>query len=163
MAYTIAENALLGQNIADTSTTAKHTLGHLVRAKDPTYGHGEFIYLKGVASTAVGTWVVYNTDDWTTTRAVANAIGPVAIAMSANVANQYGWYQISGKAIGACKTLFADNARVWLTSTDGVVDDASVAGDGVSLARGASLTVVSSGVAEFEINRPWVDDRTSFS
>lgn len=159
MAYTIAENMLLGQAIADTSSTAKHSLGLIVQAKDPTYGVGEFIYLKGVASTAVGSWVTYNADDYSTALLAANAIGPVAVAMSANVADQYGWYQISGKAVGKALTGFADNANVYATATAGSVDDAVVAGDRVKLAKGASaVDTPSTGLAEFEIQRPFMDD-----
>lgn len=162
MAYRILSN-IGGQPIADTSASQRHPLGTTVTAVDPAYGEGEFIYLLGAASTAARDWVTYNADDWTTTRLAANAIGPVAIAMSANVTNQYGWYQIRGKALGRCLTLFADNANVWCTGTAGAVDDTSVAGDGVNLAKGASLTVVDSGYAEFEIHRPFVTDFTSFS
>lgn len=159
MAYTIAANMLLGQNIADTSTTQKHELGLIVKAKDPTYGAGEFIYLLGAASTAVGSWVTYDQDGNTTTLLAANAIGPVAVAMSANVANQYGWYQISGKAIGKALTGFVDNANVYATATAGSVDDAVVAGDRVKLAKGASaVDTPSTGLAEFEIQRPFMDD-----
>src|SRR5215207_11732851 len=100
MAYRIQENSIGWQPFAETSTTAKHALGTIRRAIDPTYGPGEFVYLKGVASTAVGSWVLYNEDDGTTSLLAANDIGQVAVAMSANVANQYGWYQINGKAIG---------------------------------------------------------------
>lgn len=159
MAYTINENTLIGQNIADTSTTAKVTLGTIVRAKDPTYGAGEFIYLKGVASTAVGSWVTYNSDDNSTALLAANAIGPVAIAMSANVASQYGWYQIAGKAVGKALTGFVDNANVYATATAGSIDDAVVAGDRVKNAKGASaVDTPSSGLAEFEIQWPFMDD-----
>lgn len=163
MTYRITDSVVGSQAIASTSTTQNHELGKIVRATDPTYGSGEFIYLQGAANTAVGSWVTYNADDWTTTLLAANAIGPVAVAMSANVASGYGWYQISGKAVGKCKTQYADNARAWCTSTAGSVDDASVAGDGISNVKGASATVADSGVADFEIERPWVDDRTSFS
>jgi len=159
MAYTIAENALVGQQFADTSTTQKHTLGLIVQAKDPTYGMGEFIYLKGVANTAIGSWVTFNADDYSTTLLAANAIGPVAVAMSANVANQYGWYQITGKAIGLCLAGFLDDANVYATATAGSVDDAVVAGDRVKNAKGASAIGTPSGsFAEFEIQRPWMDD-----
>jgi hypothetical protein len=162
MAYTIAENMLLGQLIADTSTTQKHQLGLIVRAKDPTYGAGEFIYLLGAANTAIGSWVTYNADDWSTTLLAANAIGPVAVSMSANVASQYGWYQIEGKAIGKALTGYVDNALVWATSTAGSVDDAVVDGDMVHLAKGASaLDTPSAGFAEFEIHRPYCDDITT--
>lgn len=159
MAYTVIDGSLLGQNIADTSTTKKHELGTIVLAKDPTYGVGEFIYLKGVASTAIGSWVTYNQDDWSTDLLAANAIGQVAVAMSANVASQYGWYQISGKAIGKALTGFLDNANVYATATAGSVDDAVVAGDRVKLAKGASaVDTPSTGLAEFEIARPFMDD-----
>jgi hypothetical protein len=134
-------------------------LGDIVRAVDPTYGVGEFIYLKGAASTGVGSWVTYNTDDYSTTLLAANAIGPVAVAMSACVASEYGWYQISGKAVGKALTGFADDANVYATSTAGSVDDAVVAGDRVKNAKGASaVDTPSAGLAEFEISRPWMDD-----
>jgi len=81
--------------------------------------------------------------------------------MSANVGSQYGWYQISGKAVGACLTGYADNAQVWITATGASVDDASVAGDLVNNAKGASTTTVDSGVADFEISRPFVDNISS--
>jgi hypothetical protein len=90
MAYTIQENSLIGQQIAETSVVARHAPGTLVRAKDPAYGTGEFIYLKGIGSTAVGSVVLYNPDDFSTSLIAANDIGPVAVAMSANVAGQYG-------------------------------------------------------------------------
>ena len=84
MAYTVAENMLLAQPIADNSTTQKHAIGQIVKAKDPTYGVGEFIYLVGVASTLVGTVVTWHDA----------------------VATQYGWYQISGIAVvGKANTL----------------------------------------------------------
>lgn len=157
MAY--AQHRAGAQAIADTSTTQKHALGTIVCATDPVYGEGEFIYLLGVASTAVGSWVTYNADDYSTTLLAANAIGPVAVAMSANVASQYGWYQINGKAIGKALTGFADNANVYATATAGSIDDAVVAGDRVKNAKGASaVDTPSTGLAEFEISRPFMDD-----
>lgn len=162
MAYVIQENSLGWQPIATTETTQKHPLGTIVKASDPTYGSGEFIYLKGVVSTAVGSWATINLDDGSTTLLVANAIGPVGVAMSANVASQYGWYQISGKAVGKALTGYVDNALVWATSTAGSVDDTVVDGDMVHLAKGASaVDTPSTGLAEFEISRPYTDDITT--
>lgn len=98
MAYQITDETIGAQPIATTSTTQNHPIGTIVRAKDPTYGEGEFIYLKGVASTVVGSVVTYNSTTGQTTLAAvgANKSFPIAFAMSANVASQYGWYQISG-------------------------------------------------------------------
>lgn len=157
MAFVISEQMVGLQAIADTSEVQQHPLGTIVGAADPDLGAGEFIYLEGVASTAVGSWVTYNLDDGSTTLAVADAIGPVAVAMSANVADQYGWYQISGKAIGVAGDV-ADNAAVYLTATPGSVDDAVVAGDRIKGAKVASADDTISGTAEFELMRPFSDN-----
>lgn len=134
-------------------------LGDIQRAVDPTYGAGEFIYLKGAADTALGSWVTYNADDYSTTLLAANAIGPVAVAMAATVAGEFGWYQIQGKAVGKALTGFVDNANVYATATAGSVDDTVVSGDRVKNAKGASaLDTPSTGLAEFEISRPFMDD-----
>lgn len=156
--WVFAENRL-GQPAMDAvSTTARLPLGTILRAQHPTFGEGEFIYLRGVASTAVGSWVTYNADDGSTALLAANAIGPVAIAMAATVAGTFGWYQISGKAFGLCLASFADNANVYATATAGSVDDAIVAGDRVKLAKGASARDTLTGGAEFEIHRAFMDD-----
>lgn len=160
MTFVINNSRIGTQPIENTETSALHPLGTKVSAADPTYGEGEFVYLKGVASTVVGSWATINYDDGSTTLTVADAIGPVGVAMSANVANQYGWYQIRGKASAQAAASFADNGRVYLTSTAGVVDDAVVDGDMVHNALGAS-TITSAGLADFEIQYPYTDDITT--
>jgi hypothetical protein len=162
MAYEIVNPIVGTQPIADTSTTQNNVLGMIVQATDPTLGAGTFVYLQGLAATAVGSWVTYNASDNTTALLAANAIGPVATAMSANVASQYGWYQIEGKAVGKALASYADNGLVYATATAGSVDDAVVAGDRVKLAKGASAVgTPSSGLAYFEIQRPFMDDATA--
>lgn len=163
MAWTTSENQLLGQAISDLSTTKKHTLGKIVRAKDDTYGEGEFIYLAGVASCVAKSWVTYEDDAYTTTLLAAGAKGPVAVAMAACTSSYYGWFQINGKALAKCLTLYASGNRAWITATGGSVDDASVAGDGIQRVKGASTATVGDLFAEFSIERPWVDAFTSFS
>lgn len=156
----IIRNPIIGvQAIADTSTTKNHPLGTIVVADDPTYGSGEFIYLKGATNTVVGSVVTYNMDDGSTTLAVANAVGPIALAMSINVATGYGWYQIQGKGVAKVLTGFADNADCYLTATDGSIDDTDVAGDYINRMKGASaIDTPSTGLAEVEIARPSVSD-----
>lgn len=94
-------NAAAAQPIASTSTTALHPLGTVVTGTSGTYGGGEFIYLLGVASTAVGSLVSYETAGWQTALCPVgnNVPRPVAVAMSANGAAAYGWYQIAGRAL----------------------------------------------------------------
>lgn len=115
------------QQIEDTSTTQNHALGHTVQARHATYGVATFIYLKGVASTAAYDVVVFDLKAGTTTRAVAGSRGPAAVAMSANVANQYGWYMIEGSAIITCGTVAAD--KPLYATAAGTVDDTVISGD----------------------------------
>lgn len=164
MTYVVNETTLGVPAIDLTETTAAPAvpLGTIVQASDADLNSGEFIYLKGVASTAIGSWVTYNATDYSTALLAANAIAPVAVAMSANVADQYGWYQISGKAVGKALTGYADNALVYATATAGSVDDAVVSGDRVKLAKGASaVDTPATGFAYFEIHRPFMDDGAS--
>ena len=121
MAYGTSDPRIGSQAISTTDTVQNHPLGTIIRANDPTYGDGEFIYLLGVASTTVGSVVTY---DASTYQTVLSAVGgniprAVAIAMSANVATQYGWYQISGQAVVAktCTISLAAGAAVGVLTT----------------------------------------------
>jgi hypothetical protein len=159
VAFVSTEAWINPQPISSTSTTAKVPVGTVVRAEDKdsstALGVGEFIYCSGVASTVVGS-VVSIDEAAATTLASANAKGRVGVAMSINVASQYGWYQISGKAHAKVLASFADNGVCYLTSTAGSVDDADVGGDLVKGMIGRSA--VSGGLAYVECNRPFVDD-----
>ncbi len=141
MAYVIENPSLGAPPIASTlatSTAAGRSsfwkYGDIVKAVDPVLGVGEFIYLPGLALTVEGELVIYDQNALTTKRAVAGDRGPCAVAMSANVASQGGWYQITGLAKIKSGTVAAAGA-VYLTATAGTVDDAVVAGDKVDGAR----------------------------
>lgn len=114
----------------------------------------EYIYLNGVTSCAIGSWVTY--DDGVATLTVANSKGRVAIAMAAvDTATKAGWFQIFGKntvAKGASGSI-DDNDKLWVTSTPGVVDDTDVAVDIIvgAIARSADT----SGVFTVEISYPF--------
>lgn len=149
-------------NIADTRTKAEFPIGSIIGAQSQNYGSGEFVYLLGVASTVAGDVVTYNPDTGVTARAGANAKGQIGVAMSANVAGQYGWYQIGGVAIANVAASFASGNAVYLTATAGTVDDAVVTGDKITSAISTSaIDTPSTGKALVSINRPYVDDATS--
>ena len=118
--------------IASSITTSDYvktpSVGTIIQANDPTFGTGEFIWLNGAASTVVGSPVIYDQLAGTTTLTVAGSRGPVAIAMSANVAGQQGWYQIAGAAVVKTAPVVA-GANAYATATPGQLDDAVVAGD----------------------------------
>lgn len=140
---------------SDTSivdTTINHPLGTV--AKDAS--GNEYIYLQGVASTAAGSWVTYDEAHLTTLTA-ANAVGPVAVAMAAIVANSYGWYQIKGVntiALAISGGAAAADVALYLTSTAGRVDDVDVAGDLIS--GTLSRVAESSGIIGVQLNYPFV-------
>jgi hypothetical protein len=163
MAWTITNGVAGSQPIATTSTVQNHPTGKIVTAKDPTYGEGEFIYLKGVANTIVGSVVTYKGSDGSTvlstTSGVVNGGAPLAVAMSANVASQWGWYQIAGDAIikkTAVKVDPAGTTKVYLSATSGRVMQTSVSGRQVIGARWVATTTVTSttSTAIATLNRP---------
>lgn len=164
MTYRTDIGLVAHQPIAATETTAKHPLGTIISAHDPTYGAGEFIYLKGVASTTVGSIVNYSGTTYQTALGYVgeNRSSPVAIAMSANVANQYGWYQISGVAVAAkaCTVSFAAGAPVAVGSTSGLAV-ATLSGQEL---QGAVVSAVASATAgrttvSLVVNRPSMQGR----
>lgn len=133
-------------------------LGKIVTARDPVYGEGEFIFLKGVASTVVGDWVGYSPALGTSVRAIANGTYPLAVAMSAcNTTTKYGWYQISGVAqANGLTSITHTSGFLALTGTAGSLDDASVIGDHVYNARKTTTVhVVGTFLDTYNIARPF--------
>ena len=159
--YFIKEQEVYNQRIGDVSSEAVAPLGTIARAVDTgdsDNGEGEFIYLKGVASVETGSWVVIG-DNQTAVLASANDKGRVAVASGAITADNYGWFQISGKGAARVAAGFATDRVPYLTSTAGTADDAVVAGDEI---RGAialsAIGTPGAGLAEFDLNRPFVAD-----
>ena len=153
-------------NASSAKPTPPLTLGMIVRAVDPVYGEGEFILLAGVASTAVGSIVTYNTTSYTTALAPVgtNKPQPIAVAMSANTsASTWGWYQIGGMAVvkKTCTVSLAANAAV------GVLTVGLVAGTGSGKEiQGALVAAVASATAgrttvTVVLNRPRMQGRVT--
>lgn len=181
MAFTPAENRLGIQPIATSNAVISglqsgqsqfngqaHPLGTIVKAYDPTYGEGEFIYLLGVANTIVGSAVTWGgqssgtpTYQTTLAAATANQGAPVGFAMSANVAGQYGWYQIAGTAVAATNgTLAAGPSKVYLAGSGQVT---STQANGAELVNAINVTATGTPAANqalIEINRPFAQGQT---
>lgn len=122
------------------------------RAKD--VAGNEFIYLKGVASLVANDLVTYD-ELGVTTRSVAGAKGPAAVAQAAVLAGQFGWFQIYGTCTMNTGAAVADNAALWLHATAGTVDDAVVAGDQVVFAVARSSAAGAATITA-QINYPVV-------
>lgn len=177
MAYTFDEPKLGLLQIANVDTgfvppnqltaipTPPAVLGMYARAKDPVFGEGEFICLAGVASTVVGSLVIYNTTSYTTTLcpSTAGLAQPVAVAMSANVATTtFGWYQIAGVAV-IKKTAVKVNPNVplFISATAGRVFPTATSGKEITGCRSANTATVASATSTINaiINRPSMQDQ----
>lgn len=126
MAFNFTDAAAGFQAITEVSTVQKHALGTRAVAYDVNQGECEFVYVKGLASTAVGEGVSYDSGNGTIVRVVAATRGPVGVAMSALVANTYGWIQVFGKAVVKTNTVVA-GGQVYATAVAGTLDDAVLA------------------------------------
>lgn len=147
MTYTVS-NYAGAPAITNHDTSQKVPLLTKVFGWDPTYGEGEFIYLIGVANTVVGNLVTFNALTAQTTLApnTAGLAQPVAVAMSACVAAEYGWYQIKGAAVIKKTSIVGlPDARIFISSTAGRITTSSAAGTsgkGIWGARTANAATV---------------------
>lgn len=149
--------------IANVDTVQRHSHGTIVKAVDPTFGEGEFIYLHGVASNFVGALVTYIPTSGLTTLSSTSGVltggSPMAVSMSTAVAAEWGWFQIGGDATMFKTAVKIDPAlgfHVYLSATAGRVMQTSVAGRQIIGARFASTTTVTSttSTAIVTLNRP---------
>lgn len=149
-----------GQPIADVSTTQIHPLGMKVKAYDTTYGEGEFVYGKGVASTIVGSALIINLYTGITALTAARSKGIVGIAMSIlDAATKFGWFQVRGSAVAAVAGTVVAGATPYLSATPGKVDDAVVAGDIVYGANFATADATpAANFAVLSLMYPYVGD-----
>ena len=105
------------------SSTKKFRLGETKR----TPNGNKYVYLAGVASTAVGDFVCY--DENGATERITTTVrpgAPLAIAIVANTAaTTYSWYGVEGSFTGATNDSGgdADNKQAYASSTTGAACD----------------------------------------
>ena len=116
----------------------------------------EYVYLLGAASTVAGSWVNYdeNFQSILLTTGLGGS-GPVAVALGAVLAAQYGWYAIRHSFVfGLCVSdTLADDSPVYATGTAGSVDDDTAAGETVYGAWNRTLGTTTS--SNFQIMHPF--------
>lgn len=166
----IAQTFIPGSDPSTASGTAKpkHPVGTILRAlssdmTDDLVHEGEFIYLKGIANTVVGSVVLYNALTGVTALATAGDVGDIAVAMSINLASGWGWYQVQGvSAMLVLSGMDAVDKLIYLTGTAGSTDDAVVAGDALQNAVSRAVRgTPSTGLAYVQLSRPYVNDITN--
>lgn len=149
-------------------TAFTNNRGQIVQGYDTTgaQGAGEFIFLLGVAATTVGDLVVYDTSTATSATArwdgTANSGQPLAVAMSANVASQMGWYQIAGAALCNVGSDATSGAKVFYGGSTATIGGSAVNGKQVMGAKFLTTTTAASTLqATVLLNRPHVQGQTS--
>lgn len=165
MTFRTAPNSGLGVQqfvVGYVDTVAKHPIGTIVKGVDATQGEAEFIYLPGAANVVEGSTVVYDLLPsgpavvLTNSATHLNAGRPIAVALCAIGATNYGWYQVSGvaKVKGIAGGVIG---RCMLTTTDGALDDTAIAGCQVLGARlSSNLDTPAVGFVYVTMNRPTI-------
>jgi hypothetical protein len=155
----IDDGVLSPASVSNGSTTViptpPYVLGQIVRGFDPVYGEGEFILLKGVASTGT-------TYETALAPVTANQARPVAISMAANTsATKFSWYQIAGTAVAARTSGVRLNPTVAIGVTSAGKVAASSSGKEILGARSANAATVASATTTVAIviNRPHMQGR----
>ena len=130
----------VANQLATVDQTAKFDVGRIHTSEDGK----AYIYLKGVASVAVGsvvTFIVTTPLLSTTALCVVSAVGHVGVAMGAVVAGDFGWFQIAGlNLVTKCDTSAAIG-QAYIGGTTGSVDSTKVVGD---MIVGMQITVADS-------------------
>ena len=134
-------------------TTATYGLGTLGGTTSAN-GIKIFVYAKGVASCAVGSFVVFD-EAWASALVTHQAYGGVGLAPAAITASKFGWYQVygynaAGKVLASC----ADNAAAYTSGTAGSLDDAGASQTLISGAHPRAAVGGSAGTVAFSLYWP---------
>lgn len=114
----------------------------------------EYIYLKGVSSNAVGSWVSFNTTSYVAVLLAADAVGSVGISMSTATGSQWGWFMVKGFYASSKSDTVSAAGGLFIDGTAGRVDDQSVAGDFVNGA--VSTAADATNILPVQISYPYV-------
>jgi len=120
----------------------------------------EYLYVKGVASGAVGRWVTYD-EVGVTTLLVADAKGLVGVMCGVlDATTDFGWIQIFGKATASIADTSSDNTLIGYEDASGYAGDGYGAGD---MIYGAMLreAVTTAANATVQITYPFVTDEST--
>lgn len=131
MAYQVISPRLGAQGIADTSATAKHNLGEMVSAVDPSVsgqGVADFIYVQAsnsiTAFDAIAIKATYKAAPLTLTN--AQTAVEVGFAQSAvGTKGDYAWALKSGRPVIRLAAACEKDVKLYATATGGVLDDAT--------------------------------------
>ena len=142
-------------------TEAIVPVGSVSPGIDASGNYAEYVFLKGVASLVVGSWVTYD-EAGVTALLAANAVGPVAVATAlTDASTKFGWFQIRGQASARLAANCADNAFLGRETADGDAGDGAAAGDVMYGAVSRQSTAGAAAVGTVQILYPSVNDKSA--
>jgi hypothetical protein len=152
--YVVSTDIIGVPPINSSLTTQTQPIGRRIAAIDANFGEGFFLYAPGCAGTAVGSVVTIVTqDNGNGSTTLGNAQhGLLGVAMSANLAGSFGWYQIYGfnPNVLATGTAAAGSPAFVDTAAPGTITSTS----GTATVGFTIVTALSGGVAGCELNYP---------
>lgn len=141
-------------------TTAPMAVGTVVTGTDASGNFAEYIMLKGVASTIVGSVVTFD-ETGATALIAANAVGPVAVALAiCDASTKFAWYGLTGTFPTDVVANCADNAKLGRETSDGKVGDGFASGDAITGAVSREATTAAA-VVNCQFMRASVNDASA--
>jgi len=111
--------------LSDTHTDAQYEVGTRARGADGS----EFLYVKAGSAITQYYWVAIDSTFAAAahlTKSNARQANAIGVANSAAIAaSSHGWVQVLGLTTAALAALSADNAALYTSAVDGVLDDAA--------------------------------------
>jgi hypothetical protein len=112
-----------------------------------------YVYGKGVASCAVGSWCTFD-EAWWSLLATHQKYGVTGVAKSAVEASKFGWFQVYGyNGAASFLTAAADNSQPYTSATAGSLDDA--ASSKTMIAGAVCRALVGGATANVAVSLAW--------
>jgi hypothetical protein len=157
MSYITGTHAIAAK-LGHIYTSAVVPLGTVVQGIDPEGAFAEFVFLKGVASTVVGSAVIYDkagVTALTDSDAVGTKTGYVAVALTVcDASTKFAFYAITGTFPTSLAASVAIDAALYTSAAGGVLDDAKVADMQIVGAMSREATT-GAAVVKCQLNRPF--------
>lgn len=143
--------------------------GTRMRATDPTLGAGDFVFLPTIASVVVGSMVTFRESAsgvYTTAMLpnTANLAQPIACAMAAGAANNYGWFMLAGVApVKKTAVKVSPNVALYVSATTGRLMPTAASGKQVLGVRASNSATVASATSTVTVtlNYPHMQGQTT--
>jgi hypothetical protein len=139
----ISTSNIAGVALGATDTTAQFATGTTVNLNDG--GQAVYVQAASTVSTYAAVAVLSNNTVVPVTTTNAATSKRIGFAQTSIASGSYGWVQTGGVPVVNLAASCLPNVPLFTTATAGVLDDATVSGNGVGLVVGIVATATASG------------------